>query len=79
MVQIRDVSKRAGVSPATVSRAFSDPSKLTEETLKRVLKAADDLDYKFPGEDFPGKADKQRTGDGARYCERPVRAGPVRY
>ncbi|MEQ8301020.1 MAG: LacI family DNA-binding transcriptional regulator [Hyphomonas sp.] len=46
MVQIRDVSKRAGVSPATVSRAFSDPSKLTEETLKRVLKAADDLDYK---------------------------------
>lgn len=46
MAQIRDVSKRAGVSPATVSRAFSDPSKLSKDTLKRVLKAADELNYK---------------------------------
>ncbi|MEZ6012346.1 MAG: LacI family DNA-binding transcriptional regulator [Hyphomonas sp.] len=46
MAQIRDVAKRAGVSPATVSRAFSDPKKLSRDTLKRVLKAAEDLNYK---------------------------------
>ena len=46
MAQIRDVSKRAGVSPATVSRAYSAPQKLSEATLKKVLKAAEELDYK---------------------------------
>ncbi|MEZ5998139.1 MAG: LacI family DNA-binding transcriptional regulator [Hyphomonas sp.] len=46
MAQIRDVSKRAGVSPATVSRAFSDPGKLSKDTLQRVLKAAEELNYK---------------------------------
>lgn len=46
MAQIRDVSKLAGVSPATVSRAFSDPSKLSESTLKKVLAAAEELNYK---------------------------------
>lgn len=46
MAQIRDVAKLAGVSPATVSRAYSDPSKLSEETLKRVRAAAAELRYK---------------------------------
>ena len=46
MAQIRDVSKLAGVSPATVSRAFSDPGKLSAETLKKVLAAAEELNYK---------------------------------
>tara|TARA_R100000935_G_scaffold54036_1_gene82454 strand:+ start:260 stop:1261 length:1002 start_codon:yes stop_codon:yes gene_type:complete len=46
MAQIRDVAKLAGVSPATVSRAYSDPSKLSESTLHRVLAAADELKYK---------------------------------
>lgn len=46
MAQIRDVAKRAGVSPATVSRAFSDPGKLSGETLERVLAAAEELKYK---------------------------------
>lgn len=46
MAQIRDVSKLAGVSPATVSRAYSDPSKLSEATLKKVLAAAEELNYK---------------------------------
>lgn len=46
VAQIRDVSKLAGVSPATVSRAYSDPKKLSEATLKKVLKAADELNYK---------------------------------
>ncbi|MCA8897866.1 MAG: LacI family DNA-binding transcriptional regulator [Hyphomonas sp.] len=34
------------MSPATVSRAFSDPGKLSKDTLKRVLKAAEELNYK---------------------------------
>ena len=46
MAQIRDVAKLAGVSPATVSRAFSDPGKLSELTLKRVREAAETLKYK---------------------------------
>jgi LacI family transcriptional regulator, repressor for deo operon, udp, cdd, tsx, nupC, and nupG len=46
MAQIRDVAKLAGVSPATVSRAYSDPSKLSTETLKRVRAAAAELKYK---------------------------------
>ena len=46
MAQIRDVAQRAGVSPATVSRAFSDPAKLSKDTLARVLAAATELKYK---------------------------------
>lgn len=46
MAQIRDVSKLAGVSPATVSRAFTDPGKLSEATLQRVMQAAEKLNYK---------------------------------
>lgn len=46
MAPIKRVSKLAGVSPATVSRAFSNPDKLSSETLERVMKAAAQLNYK---------------------------------
>ncbi|PHR94240.1 MAG: LacI family transcriptional regulator [Robiginitomaculum sp.] len=46
MSPIKRVSKLAGVSPATVSRAFSDPSKLSAGTLEKVLRAATQLNYK---------------------------------
>ena len=42
---IRDVAARAGVSAATVSRVFSRPESVTDETRRRVLTAADDLRY----------------------------------
>jgi LacI family repressor for deo operon, udp, cdd, tsx, nupC, and nupG len=42
---IRDVSGRAGVSPATVSRVFNAPQKVTPEVRKRVQDAARDLGY----------------------------------
>lgn len=45
MTTIRDVSKRAGVSVATVSRAFSAPERLTKKTLEKVLAAAEELQY----------------------------------
>ena len=46
MVKIRDVSALAGVSTATVSRAISQPDKVSEKTRKRVMKAIKELDYK---------------------------------
>ena len=36
---IRDVAARAGVSPATVSRVFSQPDAVTPETRQEVLAA----------------------------------------
>ena len=42
---IRDVAARAGVSAATVSRVFSRPEAVTVETRRRVLTAADELQY----------------------------------
>lgn len=48
MASIRDVAKEAGVSPATVSRAFTTPDLINEETHKRVMEAARLLDYRPP-------------------------------
>lgn len=42
---IRDVARRAGVSIATVSRAMRDPAVVSEQALRRVQAAADELDY----------------------------------
>lgn len=45
MVNSKEVAILAGVSHATVSRAFSNPELLTEKTLKKVLEAAKELGY----------------------------------
>lgn len=45
-VTSKDVAALAGVSQSTVSRAFSDESKLTFETRRRVLEAAEELGYR---------------------------------
>ncbi|MBL8689404.1 MAG: LacI family DNA-binding transcriptional regulator [Rhodospirillaceae bacterium] len=44
-VSLEDVAKEAGVSIMTVSRAFRRPEALSEDTLSRVLQAADALGY----------------------------------
>ena len=46
MNSIREVAKKAGVSTATVSRAFNTPELISEQTHKRVLEAADLLNYR---------------------------------
>ncbi|WOI53457.1 LacI family DNA-binding transcriptional regulator [Parvularcula sp. LCG005] len=46
MANIRAVAKLAGVSVATVSRAYTDPEKVAEITRKKVYDAAKDLNYK---------------------------------
>ena len=47
MASIRDVAREAGVSPATVSRTFTSPGLINEQTQKRVLAVANQLNY-FP-------------------------------
>ena len=42
---IRDVANAAGVSAATVSRAFGRPHKVDEQTRRRILRAAEALNY----------------------------------
>ncbi len=46
MTTIRDVSKVAGVSVATVSRAMTRPEKVSEKTRKKVLAAVAETNYK---------------------------------
>ena len=42
---IYDVSRLSGVSTATVSRAFTAPDRVREETRRKVLAAAEALGY----------------------------------
>lgn len=42
---IYDVAVRAGVSVATVSRTFAKPDIVTEATRKKVIEAANELDF----------------------------------
>ena len=50
MANIRDVARRANVSPATVSRILNDNQiyKMTDETRERVLRAVTELGYQIP-------------------------------
>lgn len=47
MATIRDIAKKAGVSPATVSRVLNNDLTLsvTDETRIKIIKTADDLNY----------------------------------
>lgn len=46
MATIRDVSKEAGVSRATVTRALQSPEQVAEKTLQKVQAAIQKLDYR---------------------------------
>lgn len=46
MVNIKDIAKKAGVSPSTVSRALNDDPRISEETKKKVKEIARRLKYK---------------------------------
>lgn len=49
LAKATDVARLAGVSPATVSRAFNAPSLLDAQTLERVRTAAAQLEYRPQG------------------------------
>jgi DNA-binding LacI/PurR family transcriptional regulator len=42
---MKDVARRAGVSPATVSRVLNNTHYIADETKARVLSAVDELSY----------------------------------
>ena len=44
-VTIKDVARTAGVSVGTVSRAFNGYTDINEETKKKILEAAAQLEY----------------------------------
>jgi len=44
-MKIQEVARRAGVSPATVSRTINNPSMVNAKTAKRVWKAVEELNY----------------------------------
>lgn len=44
-VTIKDVAKKANVSPSTVSRVLSDSPRISEETKERVRKVMKELNY----------------------------------
>ncbi len=48
MSSIREVATHAGVSPATVSRAFANPGLINEQTRSRVFDSARVLEYRPP-------------------------------
>ena len=60
MANIRDVARRADVSPATVSRILNDNPlyKTTDETRERVLRAVTELGYQAPVKKRPRTAAK---------------------
>ncbi|MBW8803898.1 MAG: LacI family DNA-binding transcriptional regulator, partial [Catenulisporales bacterium] len=45
MVDIRELARRSGVSPATVSRALNDRAEVSPQTRRRVLELAEELGY----------------------------------
>ncbi len=53
MASIHEVAKKAGVSTATVSRTFSAPDLISQETRGRVLEAARVLNYRPRGSRAP--------------------------
>ena len=44
-VTIRDVARKARVSPGTASRAINNSPLVNEETRRRILKVVEELDY----------------------------------
>jgi LacI family transcriptional regulator len=60
-VTVKEVARRAGVSTATVSRAFNRDPRVLEETRGRVMQAARELNYRFNDAARSLKTRKTRT------------------
>lgn len=45
MTTLKDVAKKAGVAPSTVSRVINDSSRISEETKEKVRKIMDEIGY----------------------------------
>lgn len=60
-VTVKDVAKRAGVSPATVSRVCNHNPSISRETRERVLRAIAELGYELPSPAEPAAAPALKT------------------
>ena len=45
-VTIKDIAKRVGVAPSTVSRVVNGSASISEETKSRILQVMEELDYR---------------------------------
>ena len=61
MATIRDIADRAGVSVAAVSLALNGKPGVGDSTRKRVLKIAEDLEYRRPAPSTARQQQKQGT------------------
>ena len=52
-VTVKDVAKRAGVSPSTVSRVCNNNPSISKETRQRVQQAIEELGYELPAASEP--------------------------
>lgn len=68
MLTIRDVSKKTGYSPTTVSKAFNDYSDISPKTKEKILKAAREMGY-FPNSHARTLSTKQSWMLGVLYVE----------
>lgn len=57
-MNIRDIAHKAGVSPATVSRAFKNSNLITPETKERILNIAKESEY-YPDTNISGAKKEQ--------------------
>ena len=75
---IRDIAEMAGVSIATVSRAFSNSSVVSEKTLRKVLDAADKLNY-VPSQNarYLKKSQSDNVAVLVRGMDNPLFAGMI--
>lgn len=60
MPSIRDVAAKAGVSTASVSRAFHDDPRIRPETQRHILKVAAEMGYCLPDMQHHEHADSER-------------------
>jgi DNA-binding LacI/PurR family transcriptional regulator len=74
MVSILEVAKEAGVSTATVSRTFSTPGLLREETCAKVLETANRLNYR-PRRSRSNKA----APDAGTSAQKPKKADTIGF
>ena len=54
-ITIRDVAKKAGVAPSTVSRVVANSPSISEKTKKKVRQVMDELNY-YPNVNAQGLA-----------------------
>ena len=59
MAGIVEIAKKAGVSPATVSRALRGIHHVNEKTRKKIVDAARDLDYPIRPDLLPRGANEK--------------------